>query len=429
MKVCRAMQSPFVTTYLEIIEGHEYESEQADICEEMIKQRLEGMKNEKGQIIGETFPKLVYVLEEHNSLQGGKYDYITELCIDCNIKRLVPDYQSGPIMRRNYEGNNFPPMGCRSHLSPWKDANGNYKFYGRFNQGVVSLNLPQIALIAEGDMNVVIPLLDERLELCFEALMFRHNSLLGTKSDVSPIHWQHGALARLKPGEVIDPLLKDGYSTISLGYVGIHEFVQRMIGESHTTKRGQELALMILGYLKAACDKWKKETGLGFGLYGTPGESLTGRFCKLDTERFGVIENVTDRKFYTNSYHVHVEQEIDAFEKLDFEAPFHEISSGGCISYVEAPDLSKNKESLRQIVRHIFKHVQYGEINTKPDVCYCCGFEGEIKLNEDMIWECPECGNQDHSQMQVMRRTCGYIGATIWGESRTAEIGARVTHL
>lgn len=407
MKVCRAMQSPFVTTYLEIIEGHKYESEQADICEEMIKQRLEGMKNEKGQIIGETFPKLVYVLEEHNSLQGGKYDYITELCIDCNIKRLVPDYQSGPIMRRNYEGNNFPPMGCRSHLSPWKDADGNYKFYGRFNQGVVSLNLPQIALIAEGNMNVAMPLLDERLELCFEALMFRHNSLLGTKSDVSPIHWQHGALARLKPGEVIDPLLKNGYSTISLGYVGIHEFVQRMIGESHTTKKGQELALMILDHLKAACDKWKKETGLGFGLYGTPGESLTSRFCSIDTKRFGVIKNVTDRKFYTNSYHVHVEQEIDAFEKLEFEAQFHKISSGGCISYIESPDLSKNKEPLRQIVRHIFKHVQYGEINTRPDVCYCCGFEGEIKLNENMKWQCPECENNDHGQMQVMRRTCG----------------------
>lgn len=422
-------QSPFSTIYLEIEEGHEYEREMALICEEMIRQRLEGMKSPKGQNIGEEFPKLVYLLDEHNCLEGGKYDYITKLAAKCNAKRLVPDYQSAKIMRMNYEGNTFPPMGCRSHLSPWKDENGNYKWYGRFNQGVVSLNLVSVALTSKGDMNEFWNILDARLELCKEALMVRHNLLLGTKSDISPIHWQHGGIARLEKGEKIDSLLKDGYSTLSLGYVGVYEMTQAMLGVSHTTKEGEEFALKVMKHLRKACDNWKKETGLGFGLYGTPGESLTSRFCRIDKQKFGEIKNVTDRMYYTNSYHVHVTEEIDAFSKLQFESQFHEISSGGCISYIEVPNMSNNLEAIEQIINFIYHNIQYAEINTKSDTCYLCGFNGEMKIGEDLKWTCPSCGNQDMNNMQVMRRTCGYIGSNCWGKGRTQEISQRVLHL
>ena len=422
-------QSPFSTIYLEIEEGGEFEREEALICEEMILQRLEGMKNYRGQEIGEEFPKLVYLLDEHNCLEGGKYDYITKLAAKCNTKRLVPDYQSAKIMRRNYDGETFPPMGCRSHLSNWKDENGNYKWYGRFNQGVVSLNLVQVALTANKDMDKFWEVLDERLSLCREALMVRHNLLLGTSSDISPIHWQHGGIARLEKGEKIDSLLKDGYSTLSLGYVGIYEMTQAMLGVSHTTKEGEEFALKVMNHLKDACDSWKKETGLGFGLYGTPGESLTSRFCRIDKQKFGEIENVTDRMYYTNSYHVHVTEEIDAFEKLKFESQFHDISLGGCISYVEVPDMSKNLPAVEQIINYIYHNIQYAEINTKPDVCFKCGYTGEIKLDDDMQWYCPNCGNKDKDEMQVMRRTCGYIGSNMWGKGRTQEISQRVLHL
>lgn len=422
-------QSPFGTIYLEIEEGHEYEEEMALICEEMIKQRLEGMKNYKGQEIGEAFPKLVYLLDEHNCLEGGKYDYITKLAAKCTAKRLVPDYQSAKIMRMNYEGNTFPPMGCRSHLSPWKDENGNYKWYGRFNQGVVSLNLPQIAIIADGDMELFWDMLDQRLELCKEALLVRHNMLMGTLSDVSPIHWQHGAIARLKKGEKIDKLLENGYSTLSLGYVGICEMTYAMLGVSHTTKEGEKFALEVMNYMKEACDRWKEETGLGFGLYGTPAENLIYRFCRLDKQRFGEIPHVTDKLYYTNSYHVHVCEEIDAFSKLKFEAQFHNISLGGCISYIEVPDMSRNLEAVEQIINFIYHNIQYAEINTKPDICYKCGYTGEIKLDENLEWYCPSCGNRDESEMQVMRRTCGYIGTNFWNKGRTAEIGDRVLHL
>ena len=422
-------QSPFSTIYLEIEEGGEFEREEALICEEMIVQRLEGMKNYKGQEIGEEFPKLVYLLDEHNCLEGGKYDYITKLAAKCNTKRLVPDYQSAKIMRRNYDGETFPPMGCRSHLSNWKDENGNYKWYGRFNQGVVSLNLVQVALTANKDMDKFWEVLDERLSLCREALMVRHNLLLGTSSDISPIHWQHGGIARLEKGEKIDSLLKDGYSTLSLGYVGIYEMTQAMLGVSHTTKEGEEFALKVMNHLKDACDSWKAETGLGFGLYGTPGESLTSRFCRIDKQKFGEIENVTDRMYYTNSYHVHVTEEIDAFEKLKFESQFHDISLGGCISYVEVPDMSKNLPAVEQIINYIYHNIQYAEINTKPDVCFKCGYTGEIKLDDDMQWYCPNCGNKDKDEMQVMRRTCGYIGSNMWGKGRTQEISQRVLHL
>ena len=422
-------QSPFSTIYLEIEEGGEFEREEALICEEMILQRLEGMKNYRGQEIGEEFPKLVYLLDEHNCLEGGKYDYITKLAAKCNTKRLVPDYQSAKIMRRNYDGETFPPMGCRSHLSNWKDENGNYKWYGRFNQGVVSLNLVQVALTANKDMDKFWEVLDERLSLCREALMVRHNLLLGTSSDISPIHWQHGGIARLEKGEKIDPLLKNGYSTLSLGYVGIYEMTQAMLGVSHTTEEGEEFALQVMNHLKDACDSWKKETGLGFGLYGTPGESLTSRFCRIDKQKFGEIRNVTDRMYYTNSYHVHVTEEIDAFEKLKFESQFHDISLGGCISYVEVPDMSKNLPAVEQIINYIYHNIQYAEINTKPDVCFKCGYTGEIKLDDDMEWYCPNCGNKDKNEMQVMRRTCGYIGSNMWGKGRTQEISQRVLHL
>lgn len=423
-------QAPFATIYLEIEEGHEYEYEQALICEEMIKQRLEGMKNYKGQEIGEAFPKLVYLLDEHNCLEGGKYDYITELCAKCNVRRLVPDYQSAKIMRMNYEGNTFPPMGCRSHLSPWKDENGNYKWYGRFNQGVISLNLPQVAIIANNNMKLFWEVLDQRLELCKEALLVRHKMLAGTPSDISPIHWQHGAIARLEKGETIDSLLKDGYSTISLGYVGICEMTYAMLGVSHTTPEGEQFALEVTKHLKKRCDEWKKETGLGFGLYGTPAENLIYRFCKLDKARFGSIPNVTDKLYYTNSYHVHVCEEIDAFSKLEFESQFHGISLGGCISYVEVPDLSKNLEAVKKMINFIYHNIQYAEINTKPDICYVCGHTGEMQLDkESLTWYCPSCGNKDKDNMQVMRRTCGYIGTNYWNKGRTAEIGDRVLHL
>ena len=422
-------QSPFCTIYLEIEEGHEYEREMALICEEMIVQRLEGMKNYKGQVIGEEFPKLVYLLDEHNCLEGGKYDYITKLAAKCNTKRLVPDYQSAKMMRKNYDGETFPPMGCRSHLSNWKDENGNYKWYGRFNQGVISLNLVQVALTAEKDMNKFWNILDERLDLCKEALMVRHNLLKGTTSDISPIHWQHGGIARLEKGEKIDSLLDGGYSTLSLGYVGIYEMTQAMLGVSHTTKEGEKFALQVMNYLSDKCSEWKKETGLGFGLYGTPGESLTSRFCRIDKQKFGEIKNVTDRMYYTNSYHVHVSEEIDAFSKLKFESKFHDISLGGCISYVEVPDMSKNLPAVEQIINYIYHNIQYAEINTKPDVCFACDYTGEIKLDDNLEWYCPNCGNKDKDEMQVMRRTCGYIGSNMWGKGRTQEIGERVLHL
>ena len=319
--------------------------------------------------------------------------------------------------------------GCRSHLSPWKDENGNYKWYGRFNQGVVSLNLVNVAINANKDMDKFWEILDNRLDLCKEALMVRHNLLMDTTSDISPIHWQYGGLARLNKGEKINKLLENGYSTISLGYVGIYEMTQAMLGVSHTEPLGNKFALSVMKYLKEKCETWKKETGLGFGLYGTPGESLTSRFCKLDKAKYGIIPNVTDRKYYTNSYHVHVSEKIDAFSKLKFESQFHSISSGGCISYIEVPNMTKNLEAVERIINFIYHNIQYAEINSRPDVCFKCNFTGEMKLNKDMKWECPQCGNHEKDDMQVMRRTCGYIGAQMWGEGRTAEISERVMHL
>ena len=422
-------QSPFVTLFLNLDTNDEYIEENAIIVEENLRQRLEGIKNEKGVYVTPAFPKLIYVLDEHNCLKGGKYDYITKLAVKCSAKRLYPDYISAKKMRENYEGNVFSCMGCRSFLSPWKDENGNYKWEGRFNQGVVSLNLPQIGILAKGNEEKFWSMLDERLDLCYEALMCRHNALLGVTSDVSPVHWQYGAIARLKKGEKIDPLLKDGYSTISLGYIGLYEVTKLMTGKSHTEPEGEEFALRVMNRLRKACDTWKEETGLGFGLYGTPAESLCYRFARIDQERFGTIEDVTDKGYYTNSYHVDVREKIDAFSKFRFESQFQTISSGGAISYVEIPNMRHNLEALEEIVRFIYDNIQYAEFNTKSDYCHVCDYDGEIMINDDNEWECPQCGNKDHSKMNVTRRTCGYLGENFWNVGKTKEIKARVLHL
>ena len=422
-------QSPFVTLFLHLEKDDPYIKENAMIIEEILRQRYEGIKNEAGIYVTPAFPKLVYVLDEFNNLSGGEYDYLTKLAVKCSAKRMYPDYISAKKMRENYEGNVFSPMGCRSFLSPWKDENGNYKFEGRFNQGVVSINLPQIAIIADGDEEKFWNLLKERLELCKEALMCRHYALLGTSSDISPIHWQYGAIARLKKGEKIDKLLYGGYSTMSLGYIGIYETTKLMKGVSHTTKEGHDFAIKLMKELRQTVDRWKKETNIGFALYGTPAESLCYRFAKIDKERFGTIKDVTDKGYYTNSYHVDVREKIDAFEKLEFESEFQKISSGGAISYIEIPNMQKNIDALESVVKFIYDNIQYAEFNTKSDYCHVCGFDGEIIINKDNEWECPNCGNKDHSKMTVVRRTCGYLGENFWNAGKTKEIKQRVMHL
>ncbi|MGN1113168.1 MAG: anaerobic ribonucleoside-triphosphate reductase, partial [Acutalibacteraceae bacterium] len=422
-------QSPFVTLFLYLRDDDPFIEENAMIIEEILKQRLEGIKNAQGVYITPAFPKLVYVLDENNCLKGGKYDYITDLAVRCSAKRMYPDYISAKKMKENYEGNVFSPMGCRSFLAPWKDENGNYKFEGRFNQGVVSINLPQIGIIANGDMDKFWKLLDERLELCFEALMCRHNALKGVKSDVSPVHWQYGAIARLKQGETIDKFLYGGYSSISLGYIGVYEVTKLMTGKSHTSKEGKEFALKLMNYLRDTCERWKAETNIGFGLYGTPAESLCYRFARIDKQRFGSIPDITDKGYYTNSYHVDVRENIDAFEKFSFESQFQKISSGGAISYVEIPNISNNLSALSEVVKFIYDNIQYAEFNTKSDYCSCCGFDGEIQVNDHYEWECPNCGNKDHAKMSVTRRTCGYLGENYWNVGKTKEIKSRVLHL
>ncbi len=428
-------QAPFVTVfmYLNEAKSEQEKKDLAIIIEEVLKQRYQGVKNEAGIYITPAFPKLIYVLEEDNVDESGEYYYLTRQAAKCTAKRLVPDYISEKKMKELKEGNCFPVMGCRSALTPWRDANGNYKFYGRFNQGVVTLNLVDIALSSERDMDRFWKIFDERLALCYKALMCRHNRLKGTLSDAAPILWQYGAIARLKKGEPIDPLLYNGYSTISLGYAGLCECVRYLTGKSHTNPEAAPLAIRIMEHMNAACDRWKKETTIGFGIYGTPLESTTYKFARCLQKRFGIIPGVTDRNYITNSYHVHVSEKIDAFDKLAFEAKFQSLSSGGAISYVEVPNMQNNIEAVLQVIRFIYDNIMYAELNTKSDYCQECGFDGEIEIVKDesgkLIWRCPKCGNTDQSKMNVARRTCGYIGTQFWNQGRTQEIRDRVMHL
>jgi ribonucleoside-triphosphate reductase len=400
-------QAPFVTLFLHLDPEDEYVEEVAMIIEEILRQRIEGIKNANGKYVTPAFPKLIYVLDEHNCFEGGKYDYLTEIAVDCTIKRMYPDYISAKIMREQHDGQVFGIMGCRSCLSLWKDENGKYKFDGRFNQGVVSINLPQIGIIANKDEDKFWKLFDERLDLCFDALMCRHKALEGTTSDISPIHWQYGAIARLKKGEKIDKLLHDGYSTISLGYIGLYEVTKLMKGVSHTDPVGKEFALRVMNHLREATERWKKETGLGFGLYGTPAESLCYRFAEIDRKKFGDIEDITDKGYYTNSYHVDVREQIDAFAKLKFEAEFQTISSGGAVSYIEVPNMSHNREAVKTVINFMYHNIKYAEFNTKCDFCHECGYDGEMQLDDKNEWYCPQCGNRDRKMLTVTRRTCG----------------------
>lgn len=433
-------QAPFVTVFMyldEVPEG-QLREDLAIIIEEVLKQRIQGVKNEAGAYITPAFPKLIYVLEEDNVREGTKYWELTKLAAECTAKRMVPDYISEKIMMQNKvdkngNGHCYTCMGCRSFLTPYVDENNQPKYYGRFNQGVVTLNLVDIACSSGGDLEKFWKIFDERLDLCKRALMCRHNRLKGTPSDVAPILWQYGALARLKKGEKIDKLLYGGYSTISLGYAGLCECVRYMTGRPHTDPQATPFALQVMEYLNAACRKWANEEHIDFSLYGTPLESTTYKFAKCLQKRFGKIEGVTDRNYITNSYHVHVTEEIDAFTKLTFESQFQKLSPGGAISYVEVPDMLNNIDAVLAVMQHIYEHIMYAELNTKSDYCQCCGYTGQIQIITDpdgkLIWECPNCGNRDQSKMNVARRTCGYIGTQFWNQGRTQEIKERVLHL
>ena len=428
-------QAPFLTVFMYLNEAKD-EREKKDlamIIEETLKQRYKGVKNEAGVWVTPAFPKLIYVLEEDNIDEGSPYFYLTELAAKCTSKRLVPDYISEKKMKELKEGNCFPVMGCRSALSPWKDENGNYKFYGRFNQGVVTINLVDVALSSGGDEDKFLKVFDERLDLCYRALMCRHNRLKGTLSDAAPILWQFGALARLKKGEKIDNLLYGGYSTISLGYAGLYECVKYMTGKSHTDPSATQFALDVMKYMNKACDRWKEETNIGFSIYGSPIESTTYKFAKCLQKRFGIIPGVTDKSYITNSYHVNVCEPIDAFDKLKFESQFQALSTGGAISYVEVPNMQDNIPAVLQVIRFIYDNIMYAELNTKSDYCQECGFDGEIQIvtSEDgkLEWECPHCGNRNQDTLNVARRTCGYIGTQFWNQGRTQEIKERVLHL
>ncbi|WP_311526093.1 anaerobic ribonucleoside-triphosphate reductase [uncultured Parvimonas sp.] len=422
-------QSPFVTLFMYVEDGFEYEDEVAQIVEEIIKQRLEGIKNEKGVYITPAFPKLIYVLDENNIKEDSKYYYLTKLAAKCTAKRMYPDYISAKKLREHYEGNVFGPMGCRSFLVPYKDENGNYKFEGRFNQGVVSLNLPQIGILNTGNEEGFFEMLEKRLDIVKKALLFRNSLLQNVKSDNSPIHWQYGAIARLKKGESIKKYLTNGYSTLSVGYIGMYEATMCVKGVSHTIKEGKEFALKVMKKIKEAADAWSEETGMAFSLYGTPAESLTHRFCSIDKKKYGEIKDITDKGYYTNSYHVDVRENISVFDKFKFEEDFQKLSTGGCISYAEIPNMNNNVEAIEQMIRFIYDNIQYAEFNTKSDYCHVCGFDGEIIINEYNEWECPQCHNKDKQKMNVTRRTCGYLGENFWNEGRTKEIKARVLHI
>ncbi len=440
-------QAPFITVYLNIneVEPGRTREDLALCIEEVLRQRIEGVKNEVGVWITPAFPKLIYALDENNVREGSEYYYLTEIAAECTAKRMVPDYISNKLMRE-LKGDVYTCMGCRSFLTPdrFTDAglgnmsnalnyNGKHKYYGRFNQGVVTLNLVDVALSSGGDPEAFWRILDERLDLCYRALMYRHNRLKGTLSDVAPILWQYGALARLEKGETIDRLLFNGYSTISLGYAGLYECVRYMTGVSHTDEAGKPFALEVMKALNAACQAWKAETNIDFSLYGTPLESTTYKFAKCLQKRFGIIPGVTDKNYITNSYHVHVTEPIDAFTKLSFEAEFQALSPGGAISYIEVPNMTDNIPAVLSVIRYIYENIMYAELNTKSDYCQVCGYDGEIKIVKDdsgkLVWECPRCGNRDQTKMNVARRTCGYIGTNFWNQGRTQEIDERVLHL
>lgn len=424
-------QAPFITVFMNINEVPEGQirDDLALIIEEVLKQRIDGVKNEAGAYITPAFPKLIYLLDENNAYPDTEYWYLTQYAVSCSSKRLVPDYISAKMMRELKDGDVYTCMGCRSFLTPRAD----HKYYGRFNQGVVTINLVDVALSSEGDEEVFWRILEERLQLCYKALMCRHNRLKGTLSDVAPILWQHGALARLQKGEKIDKLLYNNYSTISLGYAGVYEMTKYMKGVSHTDPEGKPFAMAVMQSLTDHCAKWRADTNISFSLYGTPLESTTYKFAKCLQQRFGVIDGVTDHNYITNSYHVNVREEIDAFTKLSFEADFQRLSAGGAISYIEVPNMKDNLQALDAVVTYIYENIMYAEINTKSDYCQCCGYDGEIQIVKDeskkLIWKCPKCGNTDQSKMNVARRTCGYIGTNFWNQGRTQEIAERVLHL
>ena len=431
-------QAPFVTVFMyldEVPEGRTRD-DLAMIIEEVMKQRMQGVKNEKGVWITPAFPKLIYVLDEDNITEDSKYWYLTELAAKCTAKRMVPDYISAKIMKELKDGDVYPCMGCRSFLTvedSQRNADGSHKFYGRFNQGVVTINLVDVACSSEGNMERFWEILDERLELCHRALRCRHERLLGTVSDVAPILWQNGALARLKKGETIDKLLFDGYSTISLGYAGLYEMCMRMLGKSHTDPEAKPFALSVMQRLNDKCKEWKEAENISYSVYGTPMESTTYKFAKCLQKRFGIIPGVTDKNYITNSYHVHVTEEIDAFSKLKFESEFQKLSPGGAISYIEVPNMQTNIPAVLSVLQYIYENIMYAEFNTKSDFCEVCGYDGEIKIIEDetgkLVWECPNCGNRDQDKLFVARRTCGYIGTQFWNQGRTQEIKDRVLHL
>jgi anaerobic ribonucleoside-triphosphate reductase len=431
-------QAPFVTMFMyldEVPEG-KTRDDLAMIIEEVMKQRMQGVKNEKGVWITPAFPKLIYVLDEDNITEDSKYWYLTELAARCTAKRMVPDYISAKVMKELKQGNVYPCMGCRSFLTvedAQRNPDGSHKFYGRFNQGVVTINLVDVACSAEGDMERFWAILEERLELCHRALRYRHERLLGTISDVAPILWQYGALSRLKKGETIDKLLYNGYSTISLGYAGLYEMCVRMTGKSHTDPDGRAFAVSVMQKLNDKCKEWKEAEHISYSVYGTPMESTTYKFAKCLQKRFGIIKGVTDKNYITNSYHVHVTEEINAFDKLKFEADFQKLSPGGAISYIEVPDMQQNIPAVLSVMKFIYENIMYAELNTKSDYCECCGYDGEIQIKEDesgkLVWECPNCGNTDQNKMAVARRTCGYIGTQFWNQGRTQEIKDRVLHL
>lgn len=421
-------QAPFVTLFMHFDPDSEYAKEAAMITEEILNQRYEGIKNEAGVYVTPAFPKLIYALDEHNIHEDSPYYYLTKLAAKCSAKRMYPDYISAKLMKKYYEGNVFSPMGCRSFLSPYKDDEGNYKFDGRFNMGVVSLNLPQIGILSQGDENKFWDLFEKRLMIAKKALLFRYKILQSVTSDASPIHWQHGAIYRLEKKQKVSDLLDKGYATISLGYIGLYELTKLVTGKSHT-QEGYEFSIKVMKKMLEAVNSWKKETGIGFALYGTPAESLTNRFCKIDRKKFGIIKDITDKGYYTNSYHVDVREKIDIFSKFSFESEFQELSKGGMISYAEIPNMNSNLQALETIIKFIYDNIMYAEFNTKSDYCHECGFDGEIVVDESNQWRCPNCGNKDRDKLTVIRRTCGYLGENFWNEGRTKEISDRVLHI